>query len=352
MLTDSSPAGSGTFAVADMNGSSAAQDLGLNVAASGGTIEGDPIAFGSVTLTGGAGDDTLIGGRGTDFLSGGSGNNVLSASGGTATVVESGDWNFTLTNNTLTMASDGGSAPASSDLLSGITNAELTGGAHTTLLNASAFSLGNVTLTTTGGLATLEGGTGSENVSGAENVYNLDVANLAAPDSATDANQQFSLDDAGSSNTVKIMNAPTSITQDDFYWAHIVSQPGQPTPNYDVDSFSPLLFTTASSNSNTINVTGNIIVPGMNITLEAEYVNIDGNILNTSAAVPGGINITARNITIDDGAQLLANSTDPNGAGGSIVIDAEDPSRKITQVPLLGNVQVNLNKTTVTVDGA
>ena len=344
VLTDSST-GSGTFSVADMNGSTAAEDLGLNVAASGGTLTGTPIAFGSVTLTGGSGPDTLIGGPGTDFLSGGSGTNSLSTSGGTATVVESGDWNFTLTNSTLTMASDGGATPAGSDSLNGITAAQLTGGAHTTLFDASGFSLGNVTMTTMGGLPTLWGGTGGTNE------YNLDVGSLRALGGAGDTAHQFTVYTAGTSNDVNIVNAGSTANQSAFWWANF---PVAPAQSYSIeDSMSPLLFTTSSSSSNTINVTSNISVPGMNINLAAEYVNIEGATLSTNAPTKAGnITITARHVTINQGATLTALATVSSGTDGSITINAEDPSAKIGQVPGLGIVAVNLNNVDVTIDGA
>ncbi len=344
VLTDSS-AGSGTFSVADMNGSTAALDLGLDAAAAGGTLTGGPIAFGSVTLTGGSGDDTLVGGPGTDFLSGGSGNNVLFANGATATVVESGDWNFTLTDSMLTMAPDGGSTPAGSDQLTGITQADLTGGANTTLFDASQFSLGDVTMTTAGGLPTLMGGTGGTNE------FNLDVNGLTAPSSATDTAHQFKINEVGIADDVNIFDGSSTVNQSDLWW---VNDPGSAEKTYTIGaSYSPLLFGTKSSIANTLNVKSNIIMPGTNIILQGEYVNISGATISTDAVgQAGSITFTSRHITITQGAVLSALGTGPAGSDGTITIDAEDPSAKITQVPGLGNVQVNLNNTSVTIDGA
>ena len=344
VLSDSST-GSGMFSVAELNGSKAALDLGLNAAATGGTLTGNAIAFGSVTLTGGSGNDTLIGGPGTNFLSGGSGNNVLSANGGTATVVESGDWNFTLTNTMLTMASDGGTTAAGSDQLTGITQADLTGGPNTTLFDASQFSLGDVTMTTAGGLPTLMGGTGGTNE------FNLDVNGLSAPSSATDTVHQFKINEVGIADDVNVFNGSSTVNQSDLWW---VNDPGSAEKTYTFGaSYSPLLFGTKSSVANTVNITGDMIFPGLNFVLEAEYANVEGATISTDApGQAGNITILARHITIDQGAKLTALGTGPGGTDGTITIDAEDPSAKITQFPGLGNVQVNLNNTSVTIDGA
>ena len=83
-------------------GGLAAEDLGIAGTAPAGCLNGAlyrarPIAISTVTLTGGAGNDTLDRGPGNDTLTGGGGNNVISGGGGTATLVESGDYDFTLT---------------------------------------------------------------------------------------------------------------------------------------------------------------------------------------------------------------------------------------------------------------
>ena len=77
---------------------------------------------GTVTLTGGAGNDMLIGGTGNDLLIGGSGNDDLAGSGGTDVVIETADTDFTLTNTTLVGGTTG------SDSLAGIEQVQLNGG--------------------------------------------------------------------------------------------------------------------------------------------------------------------------------------------------------------------------------
>ncbi len=116
----------------------------------------------AVTLLGGAGDDTLIGGKGNDSLDGQAGNDALtggagndSLNGGTEDdrVVEAGNFNFTLTNTSLASVGTGGST----DSLSGIEHASLTGGIGNNSLDASTFTLGGVTLRGDVGNDTLKG---------------------------------------------------------------------------------------------------------------------------------------------------------------------------------------------------
>src|SRR5204863_9741449 len=111
----------------------------------------------------GRGDDTLTGGGGTDSITGGL---------GTDWVIESADADFAL--NTLSLTIGG-----TSDFLSGIERAQLTGGASANLIDASLFSGGGVILIGGGGLDTLKGGSGDDEL-------RIDVAGLTAPTNATD----------------------------------------------------------------------------------------------------------------------------------------------------------------------
>ncbi len=88
------------------------------------------------TLTGSPGDDTLNGGLGIDRL------------------LESGNVNFTLTDNSLT--------GLGTDILSGIEQAQLTGGTGKNTINASAFTLGSVILDGGAGNDILTGGSGND----------------------------------------------------------------------------------------------------------------------------------------------------------------------------------------------
>lgn len=119
----------------------------------------------------GGGDDIVMGGGGSDTLKGGDGNDLLNAQGGSGDiitgglgddtlkggggsndrVVEQGNVDFTLTNNSLT--------GLGSDVLAGIDLAQLTGGSGANRLDASGFS----------GRVTLDGSTGSDTLIGGSN---------------------------------------------------------------------------------------------------------------------------------------------------------------------------------------
>ena len=314
VITDTS-GGTGQLSVADLNGGMAAEDLGIAGTAAANVLTGSPLAISSVTLAGGAGNDTLMGGPANDTLTGKGGTNTLKGGGGTDTVVESGDWNLTLTNTTLTMIGTGGG----SDALTGIDQAQLTGGSDTTLFDASAFTLGPVTMTTMGGLATLKGGTGGEND------YDLNVAGLTAPASATDTAHQFTVYTGGASNKVVISGGTSNVTQSDFWWAHF------PVGNAQSYVDSHFLTDAEAGDPNsldaTINVMSDIVVPDMNITLQAGFINMHGHTLSTSGPSPGSITLTGKHIMIDQGATLTAQAT-VQGLGaenGAITIQALDP---------------------------
>jgi Ca2+-binding RTX toxin-like protein len=101
-------------------------------------------------LDGGAGADRLFGLGGDDQLTGGTGNDSLVGGDGTDTVVEVGVSSATITNTRIT----GG---LGTDSLSGVEQVDLTGNSGNNLLDASAFTLGAVTL---------DGGEGSDTIAG------------------------------------------------------------------------------------------------------------------------------------------------------------------------------------------
>ena len=100
------------------------------------------------TLNGGDGDDVLIGGALNDLFNGGAGIDSISASG----------TNIVLTDLTFTVAG--------SDQLVGIENVRLTAGATASLLDASGYTLGSVTLIGGAGDDTLIGGTRADSIVG------------------------------------------------------------------------------------------------------------------------------------------------------------------------------------------
>jgi Ca2+-binding RTX toxin-like protein len=114
--------------------------------------------IGNDTLSGGTGVDTLIGGADDDNLTGSAGNDSIDGGSGSDRLLESGNFNFTLTNTSLT-GND-------TDILSNIEAATLVGGSSSNLLNASAFSLGGVSLDGGAGNDTLIGGSGNDLLKG------------------------------------------------------------------------------------------------------------------------------------------------------------------------------------------
>ncbi len=129
-------------------------------------------------LFGDAGNDTLTGGTGDDTFTGGLGNDSLNGGTGTDTLVETAA-QLTLTNSKLT--------GNGTDKLTKVERATLTGTAANDVLNASAFTLGNVTLLGGDGDDTLVGSafTGTADADGFHDSLDggagTDVARQSAP---------------------------------------------------------------------------------------------------------------------------------------------------------------------------
>ncbi len=131
----------------------------------------DASAFsGSVTLDGGAGDDTLTGSAYDDTLTGGDGaDDIDGGSGGYDVVYESRDADFTLTDSSLVIGSEG------TDSLTDIDSAVLIGGDSANGFDASGFTVNGVTIdggagddtiVATGKDDTLTGGLGADRIDG------------------------------------------------------------------------------------------------------------------------------------------------------------------------------------------
>ncbi len=129
---------------------------------------------GNVTLEGNAGLDTLIGGSGNDSLAGGFGNDSLTGNLGNDTMdggdnldslVETGDFSFTL----FTGALQG----IGVDILANIETAVITGGSGGNVLDAARFT-GRVTLFGAGGNDTLRGSLGDDLLDGGTGTNTVD----------------------------------------------------------------------------------------------------------------------------------------------------------------------------------
>jgi Ca2+-binding RTX toxin-like protein len=138
-------------------------------------LDAGAFTLGSVKLIGGNGDDDLIGGSKADILDGGGGDDNLTGGGGNDTIAagtgsdylyETGNVNFVLTNTKLT--------GLGTDSVSGIEQAIITGGDGNNTIDASAFTLGSVTLDGGAGNDILKGGGGDDILSGGDGDDSLD----------------------------------------------------------------------------------------------------------------------------------------------------------------------------------
>ncbi|MEB3318100.1 MAG: SdrD B-like domain-containing protein [Cyanobacteriota bacterium] len=123
--------------------------------------DGDDALIGTAAgdvIDGLAGDDSIAGGAGNDRLTGNVGNDVLAGGLGRDRVFESRNADFTLTNTSL--------SGNGNDKLRSIELVTLNGGPGPNALNASAFTLGGVTLNGGAGNDMLQGGTSSDRLTG------------------------------------------------------------------------------------------------------------------------------------------------------------------------------------------
>jgi Ca2+-binding RTX toxin-like protein len=117
-------------------------------------------------IIGGAQADTLTGNGLDNFFLGGAGSDVINGLGGTDVVFEIRDADFILTNTSLAIDPVLIGAPNETDTLSNVESAFLTGGESNNIMDASAFTLGSVTLGGGDGDDTLTGGSGDDSLNG------------------------------------------------------------------------------------------------------------------------------------------------------------------------------------------
>lgn len=132
------------------------------------------------SLDGGLGNDRLYGQAGDDTLTGGAGNDSLNGGADNDRVVEAINGNATVTNTRIT----GGNG---TDTLTQIEEVELTGNASNNLLDASAYTLGAVTLNGGDGNDTLAGGTNFGDVLDGGDGVDLVKANVTGTVTLSDA---------------------------------------------------------------------------------------------------------------------------------------------------------------------
>ncbi|NQW46572.1 MAG: hypothetical protein HQ464_02260, partial [Planctomycetes bacterium] len=246
-----------------------------------------------MTLDGGGDDDTLLGGIGADFFTGGLGSDTIIGGGGINTLVEIRDADMTLTNTSLVIGSE-------TDSLQGISRAQLSGGAGINTLDASAFTLGGVTLRTMGGTDTLKGGF-------ADDTFVLDVGSMIA---GTQVNVW-----PGAGASVVSVQGNSTVQQSDLNWV----------------TWNPAI----SSEKATIELSTGTLVSdmftnGQSISIKADTINLNGFTIDSgTAASAGSITLEGKSITIDGGAKLLARAKNPGGTDGDITITAADNTKRI-----------------------
>ncbi|MSU60792.1 MAG: LEPR-XLL domain-containing protein [Pedosphaera sp.] len=179
--------------------------------ASPNTLDAAAFTLGSVTLFGGDGADSLRGGSGNDRLTGGQGNDTLNGGpGGLDRVVETRDADFVLQDVSLQI-------DAEIDTLLSIESAELTGGVNGDSIDASAFTLGAVTLNGAGGNDTLKGGLRNDTLNGGAGddllgggkgddtyAFGADWGTDVIAEAVSEGNDQIRFADAGAGVTVMV----------------------------------------------------------------------------------------------------------------------------------------------------
>lgn len=155
--------GSGAFTISALNGSNAGADLGLIGTTTGSVLQGSSIVTGNLRLDGRLDADQLIGSSSDDTLIASGGADTINGGAGSDLLIVARDANVVLTNSTLTI--DG-----TSSALSSIERATLTGGLRDNTLDASAFSVGSVTLDGGAGNDLLRGGSLDDILTGGQGI--------------------------------------------------------------------------------------------------------------------------------------------------------------------------------------
>jgi Ca2+-binding RTX toxin-like protein len=142
VLTDSSMSGLGNDVVTNV------ELVQLNAGAGNDTLDASAFTFGSVTLSGGAGDDILRGGSQIDSLLGGEGNDSLSGNGGDD-LMDGGigtDWVVETADGLVVLTDTGLVSGLGADTHLSLEHASLIGGTGADTLDASAYTLSPVIL--------------------------------------------------------------------------------------------------------------------------------------------------------------------------------------------------------------
>ncbi len=304
IIIEDAAGGSSVLTVSALNGSVGGEDLGIIGSAlsdSPSELIGAAFSVGRVFLNGGAENDTLIGSPGDDLIQGGSGSDSIIGNSGTDILVADRDADMTLTGSTLTIDS------SEVDSFTSIEQADLYGGIGDNTIHASEFTDGSVTLRGGGGVDTL---TGTPNI----DTYVIDVSQLVLGQRVTiDAGDENDQDEV-------IIQGAGTITQDDLDWVRYA----------DEARTTKLTFENTNING-TLTLGGDIDSDGKDITLRASNrIKLNGYKLDTrGTSKAGDIELVARYIEIDNGAQLLAADSQETLQKGDITILGEDLGRSL-----------------------
>jgi Ca2+-binding RTX toxin-like protein len=110
-ISDTAGGSTMQFRCSGATGSSAAADLGILGSGAGNQQNGSSIVSGQIRLDGRDDDDALTGGSGDDTFTGGWGADTIVGGTGTDRIVEKRDADFTLTDGTLIIGSEGTDNP-------------------------------------------------------------------------------------------------------------------------------------------------------------------------------------------------------------------------------------------------
>jgi RHS repeat-associated protein len=151
-LTNTSLTGNGIDSLLDI------ETVILTGGSSNNSFNASAFTLGSVIFDGASGNDTLVGSTGNDNLTGGAGNDSIDGGIGIDHLLESGNFNFTLTDTSLT--------GNGTDVLTSVEAVTLIGGSSSNLLDASSFTVGDVSLDGGAGNDTIIGGSGNDLLKG------------------------------------------------------------------------------------------------------------------------------------------------------------------------------------------
>ena len=312
-----------------------ASGVTVNLATGGATGLGNISGFRNVI--GSEFNDSLTGDANDNVLSGRGGANTLVGGGGSDTVSETYDGNITLSNTAVTLTSTGitSGVPGTDTLSGSITHALLTGGDSGNIIDASAFTLGSVTLVGGAGNDTLIGGAGDDTLTGGGGVDSLDggggVNTVREVADTRFILTNTSLDMAQGTNAVQTLTLDPGVTAGSFALNYGGQTTGAILYNASADAFKDALMgikgigigdvsVDAVANGWTVTFTGNL--GGMPIATMTAAASLTGGGVTVATTTPGVVmtSTLARIQHADLTGGVGDNLMDASAFGGSVVL--------------------------------